>query len=108
MSSPDKEIRITDPNTGGQKGSKLPRFDLIPPDALWAIAEHYGRGANKYEDRNWELGYAHGLTVAAMQRHLAQHMMGERIDPETGGLHVAAVAWHAIALLTFVLRNIGT
>lgn len=103
-----KEIRITDEKTGGQKGSKLARFDLIPPEALWGLAEHYGRGCEKYSDRNWEKGYKWGLSVAALQRHLYQWIMGESIDPETGGHHLIAAAWHCFALFTYETRNIGT
>ena len=38
----------------------------------------------KYADRNWEKGYAWGLSVAALRRHLAEWLKGESIDPETG------------------------
>lgn len=41
------EIRTTS-RTGGQKGMKDARFDLIPIGALRQLAEHYGRGAAKY------------------------------------------------------------
>ena len=47
-----KEVRVVDPVTGGEKGAKLARFDLIPPEATWALAEHYGKGCAKYSDRN--------------------------------------------------------
>ena len=43
-----KEVRVTDAKTGGQKGKKMARFSLIPPEMLWALAEHYGKGAEKY------------------------------------------------------------
>lgn len=102
------EMRIVDPKTGGVKGAKLARFDLLPFDALWQVAEQFGRGAAKYEDRNWEKGYAWGLSFAAMHRHLAQFWGGEDTDEETSGLHLAAVAWHALALLAFQLRGAGT
>ena len=102
------EVRVTDPNTGGQKGSKLARFDLIPPDALWQLAEHYGRGAQKYDDNNWRRGYAWGLSYAAMMRHAWAFWNGENIDAETGSSHLVAVAWHAITLLTFQTEQLGT
>lgn len=107
-SRPSGEVRVVDPISGGAKGEKLARFDLLPPDALWALAEHYGRGARKYEDRNWEKGYRYGLSYGALQRHLNQWWGGEEIDEETGGHHLAAVAFHALALLTFRLRQLGT
>lgn len=95
------EVRVVS-ETGGEKGSKLARFDLIPPDALWALAEAYGVGAEKYAERNWEQGYSWSLSYAAMQRHANQFWMGEDVDRESGILHLASVAWHAFAMLHFL------
>lgn len=108
MATETTEIRIIDPVTGGEKGEKLARFDLLPPEPMWLIAEVFGRGAKKYADRNWEKGYRWGLSVGALQRHLHLWLQGEDTDTETGAHHLAQVAWHAIVLLTFTLRNIGT
>lgn len=94
-------VLVVDKNTGGGKGSKLARFDLIPPDVMWQLAEHYGAGARKYEDRNWQKGYPWSLSIAALHRHLAQFEMGEDIDPETGSKHMIAVVWNAVALAWF-------
>lgn len=102
------ETRTVDVKTGGEKGTKLARFDLMPSEALWALAEHYGKGSEKYQDRNWEKGYAWGLCVAALQRHLHLWLQGESIDAETGTNHMIAVAWHAFALFIFEVRGIGT
>jgi len=102
------EIRVVDSQTGGEKGTKIARFSLIPSEFLWALAEHYGKGAMKYADRNWERGYKWSLTVDALQRHLHQWLMGEDNDPETGSSHLIAVAWHAVALFIFHLRGLGT
>ncbi len=105
---PVGEVRITDPVTGGMKGQKPARFDLLPGDALALVAEHFGKGGAKYEDRNWEKGYAWGLCFAALQRHVWAFWQGEDIDAETGSLHLTAAAWHALVLLTFATRGIGT
>jgi len=59
-------------------------------------------------DRNWEKGYKWSLNVAALQRHLYLWLMGEDVDPETGCRHLAQVAWHAFALMTFSQRGLGT
>lgn len=101
------EVRITDPATGGQKGSKLARFDLIPSDFMTEFAEVFGRGAQKYEARNWERGYAWGLNIAALQRHLHAWIKGEERD-ELGNHHLAQVAWHAAVLMTFQKHGLGT
>lgn len=99
----DGEVRIVNTETGGEKGSKLARFDLIPARPLELLAEHYGRGSKKYEDRNWERGYKWSLSFAAMMRHAWAFWRGEDIDPETGSPHMVAVAWHAFALIEFAL-----
>lgn len=102
------EVRITDATTGGQKGQKLARFSLIPSEMLWALAEAYGSGARKYEDRNWERGYKWSLSLDALQRHLNQWLQGETNDTETGANHLISVVWHATALFIFQLRRLGT
>lgn len=95
------ETRVVDPSTGGAKGSKIARFDLIPADVLYQLAEHYGRGASKYEDRNWERGYPWSLSFAAMQRHAWAFWNGETTDPDSGSHHMLAVMFHAAALVRF-------
>lgn len=102
------EIRVTDPKTGGQKGQKLQRFSLIPREFLWALAEHYGIGAHKYADRNWERGYAWSLTQDACERHYSAWLLGERADPETGTHHLICAIWHLVALYIFDVRKVGT
>lgn len=96
-----EEVRVTS-SSGGQKGKKLARFDLIPVSALTHLAEHYGKGAEKYEDRNWERGYEWSLSYAALQRHLTAWWNGEDVDEETGHSHIDAVMFHAFALRTFL------
>ena len=93
------EVRSINATTGAEKGVKLARYDLIPALPLDILAEHYGRGARKYADRNWEKGYEWSKSFAALQRHAWLFWQGEDIDPETGSPHMAAVAWHAFALL---------
>ena len=102
------EVCVTDPITGGQKGSKLQRFSLIPSEFLWALAQHYGIGSQKYSSRNWERGYAWHLSQDAHDRHLHRWLQGERHDPETGTHHLVCAAWHLIALFIYDLHELGT
>ena len=104
----NEEVRIVDPITGGEKGAKLARFSLIPYEFLWALAEHYGVGARKYADRNWERGYKWSLSLDASQRHLNQWLMGEDNDEETGSSHLIAAIWHLVALYIYQRRGKGT
>lgn len=102
------ETRIVDPQTGGEKGMKLARFSLIPADWLWALAEHFGVGAKKYDDRNWERGYKWSLSIDAHGRHMAQWLSGEDNDAETGSSHLIAAAWHLLVLWWFQKHGKGT
>lgn len=104
------EQRITDPSTGGAKGSKLARFDMIAPDVMWELAEHFGKGEAKYPsdpEPNWQRGYSWRLSVAALKRHLTQFEMGEDFDSETGSSHLVAVMWHAMVLRWFQRHGKG-
>jgi hypothetical protein len=96
-----EEVRTVNETTGGEKGQKLARFDLVPVRPLTYLAEHYGKGARKYANRNWERGYDWSLNYAALMRHVTQWWNGEDVDEETGSHHLVAVAWHAFALLEF-------
>lgn len=78
-----------------------PRFDLVPPDPLIALAALYTVGAKKYAARNWELGIPWGRVFGAMMRHAWKFWRGEDNDPEDGQPHLASVAWCALALLEY-------
>lgn len=84
-----------------------PRHDLLPGDALDAIAQVLTYGANKYAARNWENGMAWGRMFAAMMRHAWAFWRGEEIDPESKLPHMAHAACCAMMLLTYFLRSTG-
>ena len=97
-----REVRVVDPATGGEKGEKVERYDLLPWDAIEADAFLYGVGAKKYAERNWERGYKWHLSFASLLRHLvAFWFKRESIDPEGGFHHLAAVRFHAAAMMRF-------
>ena len=90
------------------------RLDLIPPEWLWALGLVMTQGAKKYADRNWEKGMAYSSVMGPLKRHLEKYNAGERYDmfdadgtPGTGCHHLAIVAWNALALMTYDLREIG-
>lgn len=92
-------------STGAEKGTKPERFDLLPQEALAAVARHYAVGAEKYSAHNWRKGYEWSKSFAALQRHSNAFWSGEDIDAETGSPHMAAVAFHALALITFMAEQ---
>lgn len=103
-----KEVRVTDPETGGQKGQKLAQLGALDPLALMEVAEVAGFGGQKYERYNFAKGYKWSLSYDALQRHLHLFWAGENRDKESGLFHLAHAAWHCLALLTFYLRGKGT
>ncbi len=105
---PLTEIRITDPVTGGAKGSKLCELGAVDPLALVEVGKVAGFGGRKYERYNFAKGYRWSLSYDALQRHLMAFWSGEDTDAESGLHHVAHAAWHCLALLTFALRGRGT
>lgn len=86
--------------TAGKDDAGKLRFDLIPPEALEALAYVYTIGAVKYDDNNWRRGgLKFGRMFAAMQRHAMKWQRGETTDSEDGQHHLASVAWYALSLL---------
>jgi hypothetical protein len=99
------EVRVVNKITGGEKGSKDQRFDLVPMAAVGEISEVYQFGSKKYEDHNWRKGYNWGLSYSALQRHLALWQEGEDLDEESGLSHLAHAGWHILTLLTFAREH---
>jgi len=123
------EERVTS-STGGQKGIKLERHDLIPVKSIQLLAEHFGKGARKYDEHQWRKGYEWSKSYSAIQRHLTAFWSGfdydvcsndssgcahttangDAFEPleldtcynHTGSHHMTAVAWHSVVLLEFV------
>ena len=68
----------------------------------------FTQGAEKYEARNWERGMHWMKCFASLTRHTWAWARGQSRDPETGRLHMAHVAWNAMALASYEMRKIGT
>ena len=78
------------------------RWDLLPLKEIEDIVRVYTAGAKKYGDNNWQyLDDGYNRYKAALFRHLLEYEKGNKIDEETGCLHLAQVAWNAIAMLYY-------
>lgn len=95
------EERLT-ASSGGQKGIKNERYDLIPWASMDKVARVYGYGAKKYQDRNWEKGYPWGWSIGATLRHIALFVQGEDNDLESGLPHLAHATFHLLSLMRFM------
>jgi len=102
----DREFRVVNERTGGEKGIKLARYDLIPTGPLKELAEHYGKNCKthggKYDDSNWRKGIDWNLCFRSAIGHLQDFWGGENLDPENGSKHVIAAAWHCFALAEYM------
>ena len=82
------------------------RWELLPIPLMEKLVEVYEFGANKYGPNTWqELEDGEDRYLGAMFRHLNAHKKGEKIDPESGLLHVQHMAWNAIAIMYTVLHK---
>jgi len=105
----DDDGAVYEPSpTGGVKGKKPGQLGAIDPESLLALARVAGGGTEKYDRYNFLKGYDWSLSFDAMQRHVLAFWAGEDLDPESGEQHMAHVAWHALALVAFAQRGIGT
>jgi len=76
------------------------------PRASREVAAISGFGASKYAWKGWE-SVDDGINrySDAMVRHLIAEGSGEDVDPDSGLLHAAHVAWGALARLELILRE---
>lgn len=88
--------------TGGEKGMKPERYDLLPKPGLDAMARVYDFGASKYADHNWRRGYEWSKSISAALRHMMAFQDGETSDPESGLPHPAHAMFHMAAVLTWL------
>jgi hypothetical protein len=80
------------------------RYDLIPMEAMKALATILTMGAKKYADRNWEGGMSWQRVYASLMRHLVAYESGEDTDPESGELHMAHALCNVVFLVTYQMR----
>ena len=78
-----------------------PRYDLIPPHALEAVARVLAFGAKKHGDRDWESRYTVDQCFEKAQRHQWAVRSGKKLDDETDEHGFA----HAICDLLFALEK---
>lgn len=96
------------PDNGGLRyNAGKNQLELIPVEWTWALGLVLTSGAIKYAIRNWERGMKWSYLIGCISRHVAKFMCGERYDAESGCHHMAHVAWNALALMSYDIREIG-
>lgn len=74
------------------------RWDLLPIDEIEDIVKILTFGARKYGEYNWQQVTPPTRYQAAMMRHYAAWVKGEKLDPETGVSHLIHCAVNVIFL----------
>ena len=75
-------------------------------NALWEVGRVGTFGANKYSPNSWQnLTNGKERYLDALCRHLFKHLQGEKVDDESGLLHLSHLAWNALCLLEFELEG---
>lgn len=92
-------------NEGKKDDTGKARMDLLPPDALFAVANVLRHGAEKYGQRNWEKGIPFGRLFSAVLRHMFAWWGGEDRDKDSGHLHLAHAATGLLMLLSTSMRR---
>lgn len=97
------------PNEGLKYDNGKNRMGLMCENfsrALWEVAKVSTFGANKYGANNWQnLSNPKERYMDALCRHLFQHLQGDKVDNESGLLHLSHCAWNILALLEFELKE---
>lgn len=110
------ETKVMHKRVGDRLDGGKPRYDLIPPAVLKALAIHMEKCQAKYphpDDRNWELGMDWNTCYRALQSHSVEWALGRdtEIDPKMPegyeAPHLIAIIWNAMVLFEYQRRGIG-
>ena len=70
------------------------RYDLLPIECLKRVAEHYTKGAKKYNDNNWKKGIPTERFIESAFRHWAEYLLGETEED-----HLSAVVFNIFGIM---------
>lgn len=90
---------VLTPREGVKFDQNKRRVDLVPTEAINALADILTAGAAKYGEHNWRKGMDWSRVYGAAQRHLLAFWGGDDIDEESGMPHL----WHALTNIAFLV-----
>ena len=96
------EIKMKSNKKGLKYDTGKPRIDLIPAHTIISLGKCLEYGARKYSPNTWQnIHNPLGVHYAAAMRHLLAWKEGEKIDNESGLLHLE----HAFSNIMFLLDH---
>lgn len=90
-------MKVFETGAKRDESEMLCRYDLIPPEAMEALAQTLWEGANKYGDRNWEKGITVNNLLNHSLKHIFKFMARDKSEP-----HLE----HAMCNLAFAITMI--
>lgn len=81
------------------------RVDLVPPEAIEAIANAFTYGAMKYNDNSWRPGIPFTTIYASTLRHMLLWAKGEDLDTESNLSHIDHAICNLAMLATHIKHN---
>lgn len=94
------EMKVTKEGAKRESNDGRGRFDLLPFEAIEALAKWMEEGSIKYGDRNWE----YGLSVKDCINRMVRHAM-KAANGWTDEDHLAAVMCNAAFAITMIQRR---
>jgi hypothetical protein len=70
------------------------RWDLMPMFAMARLAQHFRKGAEKYEARNWEKGMPLSVFFTSAMNHMGKYLAGFTDEP-----HLDAALWNIACMV---------
>ena len=87
-------------NKGAKFDDSKLRFDLVPTKEFIEVVKVLTKGAEKYDDNNWQkVPNGENRYYAALQRHANSYRMGNKIDKDSGIHAMAHVICNALFLM---------
>lgn len=77
-------------------------------EQIEALSRVATRGAERYDDRSWQLSTKPVAYLDACYRHLYAYNKGELLDSDSGQQHLIHAAWNLLALAWFTQKTIDT
>ena len=84
--------------SGASSSVEKPRYDLVPVEALEAVAKRFAYGSARHGDRNYENGWNDAAFIRDRFNHMLEHAF-KAANGDTSEDHLGAVLCNASILI---------
>lgn len=94
--------------SGARTAAHAPRFDLVPPELMEAVANRFEVGLLKYSKDNWKKGISDPAFLLERANHVYEHLVkylqGD-FQEDSEEENLAAIGWGVSVLLHALARG---